>query len=140
MNRWQALDERLAQGEGELFYDLQILRLTPDGKTRFFVRAQWMLDNGIAFLMSAWIRPEDMHVESAGSHPSVVLRMRKFEDPLLPFSLKHLGMVLNVFDRDRDGWGEVLVGRRYYEGGAIELLEYAPSGPQKTRIRHSGGC
>jgi hypothetical protein len=53
---------------------------------------------------------------------------------------EHLGLVLNVFDRDYDGWGEVLFAQGGYEGARVSLLEYSPTGFQPTGIAYGYGC
>jgi len=137
---WQLRDERLAQGEGKLFYDLQAFRLTPDGQLRYYVRAQWTLDRETAFLMSAWARPDrDMLLEAVSTRPSRWLRMNEFQSERL--GLDDLGVVLNVFDYDGDGWGEVLIGQRLYDGFHINLLGYSEGqGFQRTGITYRYGC
>jgi hypothetical protein len=137
---WQQHDERLARGEGKLFYDLQALRLTPDGQPRYYVRAQWTLDRETAFLMSAWARPDrDMLLEGVNTRPSRWLRLNEFQSERL--GLDDLGVVLNVFDYDGDGWGEVLIGERLYDGFRIQLLEYSEGqGFRRTGIVYRYGC
>ena len=53
---------------------------------------------------------------------------------------EHLGLILNVFDRDHDGWGEVLLAQGGYESLRISLLKYSPSGLQPTEIEYAYGC
>jgi hypothetical protein len=55
-------------------------------------------------------------------------------------SREHLGLVLNVLDTDRDGWGEVLIAQGGSESMGIELLEYSASGFQPTGSSYSYGC
>jgi hypothetical protein len=137
---WQVRDERLERGEGKLSYDLQAFRLTPDGQPRYYVRAQWTLDRDIAFLMSAWARPDrDMLLEAVSTRPSRWQRMNEFQSERL--GLDDLGVILNVFDYDGDGWGEVLIGQRLYEGFHIHLLEYSEGqGFRRTGIVYRYGC
>ena len=49
-------------------------------------------------------------------------------------------MILNVFDADGDGWGEVLTGIKGYEGFGMTLVEYSETGFQETGMKFSGGC
>jgi hypothetical protein len=137
---WQDRDERLARSEGKLSYDLQALRLSPDEQPRYFVRAQWTLDKKTSFLMSVWLRPDrDMLVEAVNSRPSEWMRMNEFQSERL--GLEDLGIVLNVFDYDGDGWGEILIGQRRYEGFHMHLLEYSEGrGFQRTGIAYRYGC
>ena len=51
-----------------------------------------------------------------------------------------MGLILNVFDRNHDGWGEVLIVQAGYEGEWLSLLEYSESGFQPTGIGYSYGC
>ncbi len=135
IDRWQELDQRLKRGEGKLFYDLQVVRVTPNGEKRFYMRAQWTIDRKICFLMSLWVNPKTMQVEAIDSRPSKWLRLEGWK-----LSLDHLGMILNVVDHDGDGWGEILVAYQGYEGLSIELLEYSALGPEKTDVKHGYGC
>jgi len=136
---WRALDARLARAEGDLRFDSQMLRATPDGVARLYVRASWVLDNRIVFLMSAWIRRgARLNAEAVNSRPSTLLRMRIFQST--PFSREWLGLLLNVFDRDGDGWAEILITSWGYESAAFELFEYSESGPQPTGITYAHGC
>jgi hypothetical protein len=50
-----------------------------------------------------------------------------------------MGLILNVLDRDRNGWGEVLFTQEGYESRSISLLEYSPAGLQSTGISMGGG-
>ena len=119
---WEVRDERLARGEGKLFYDFRAVRVTPDQQDRYYVRARWVLDRETVFLMSAWIWPaRDMLVESVYTRPSEWMRMSEFQSERLGFA--DLGILLNVFDYDGDGWGEVLVAQRRIEGFHMHLLK-----------------
>ncbi len=137
---WLERDQRLAQGEGELSYDLQAVRLTLEGPPLYFVRAQWTLDDKTAFLMSAWVRPDrDMQLESVNTYPSEWLRMNEFQSEKL--GLDDLGAILNVFDYDGDGWGEILINQRRYEGYQMILLEYSEGrGFRRTGVGFRYGC
>jgi hypothetical protein len=139
-NPWPERDERLARGEGTLSYDLQALRLSPNGQRLYYVRAQWILDGETAFLMSAWIRPgSDMVLETVNSRPSLWLRRNEFQSEKL--GLDDLGILLNVFDYDDDGWGEILIGQRAREGYRMHLLEYSEDqGFRRTGITYRYGC
>jgi hypothetical protein len=140
MNSWQERDERLARGEGKLLYDLRALRLTPDGELRYYVRARWTLDGETAFLMSAWVRPDhNMFVESVYRRPSEWMRMNEFQSERL--GLNDLGFILNVFDYDGDGWGEILIAQRRPDGFDMHLLEYSERrGLVRTGIGYRYGC
>jgi hypothetical protein len=65
--------------------------------------------------------------------------MNEFQSERL--GLDDLGVVLNVFDYDGDGWGEVLIGQRLYDGFDINLLGYSEGqGFQRTGITYRYGC
>ena len=64
--------------------------------------------------------------------------MREFQYSNLGSPL--LGLVLNLFDYDGDGNGEVMFFRKGYEGARMRLLEYTESGLQPTDISYSYGC
>jgi hypothetical protein len=53
---------------------------------------------------------------------------------------KQLGLVLNVFDRNQDGWGEVLMEQSGYESTNLTVLDYSSDGFQPAGIELSGGC
>jgi hypothetical protein len=53
---------------------------------------------------------------------------------------EQLGLVLNVFDRNRDGWGEVLMEQSGYESTSLTVLDYSSGGFQPAGIELSGGC
>jgi hypothetical protein len=52
----------------------------------------------------------------------------------------HLGLVLNVIDRDQDGRGEILFLQAGYEGFSILVREYAAGGFEPARLTYGGGC
>ena len=136
---WKTYDERLARGEGKLSYDVQALRLTPDGQPRLYVRAQWTWGSKVVFLTTLWIRPDQqMQIEAVSSKEAELLRMSEFQHMML--GLKNLGMILNVFDWDGNGWGEILMTQEGYESFGIGLLEYSERGPQATGIAYGYGC
>ena len=55
-------------------------------------------------------------------------------------SNEQLGLVLNVLDRDHDGWGEVLFAQGGYESLSVEELRLSPAGFQATGMTYSYGC
>jgi hypothetical protein len=135
---WRAIDERLAKGEGTLSYDIQALRVTPDGNSRWFVRARWTLDKRVVFLMSAWIRPDkDMLLVSVDSQGGL-LRTAEFQRSSL--GADYQGLILNVFDYDGDGWGEILMEQSGYESASLTLYKYTDSGLVPVGIELSWGC
>jgi hypothetical protein len=136
---WRAIDERLAKGEGTLSYDIQALRVTPDGNARWFVRARWTLDKKDAFSVSAWIRPDkNMFLVSIDAGAAGMLRTAEFQGETL--GAEHQGLILNVFDYDGDGWGEVLMERSGYESSRLALYKYTDSGLVPVGIELMWGC
>ena len=70
--------------------------------------------------------------------PASWLRMFEFQGRVTP---DHLGLVLNVIDRDGDGWGEILFLQAGYEGFSISLLEVSLRlRRQRPGVAYSGGC
>jgi len=133
IKRMQGILERHAPGEGNLMWDQQVLRLTPEGEKRVYVRSQLTLEEREVFFMSCWFNPENLQAERVKFRTSI-------SEGGWTFSLETLGMILNVFDRDGDGWGEVLIGTHGYESFRIRLIEYSESGFEDTGIEFSGGC
>lgn len=134
----QTVEAAMRRGEGRLRYDVQSYRLAPDGVPLHFVRAQWFVGAQQGFAASAWLRggPPGTVVE-ANVQPAAWLRMFEFQGAVSP---EHLGLVLGVFDVDRDGWGEVLVARGGYESMGLSLLEYSPTGFVPTGVEYGYGC
>jgi hypothetical protein len=52
----------------------------------------------------------------------------------------HLGLVLNVIDRDQDGWGEILSLQAGYEAFSLSVREYGVGGFEPTAVTYGGGC
>jgi hypothetical protein len=132
------LDAGLEAGKARLEYDVQAFDLERNGPPRYFVRAEWAVNGRPAFGAALWIK--------GGDAPSIVdqdlstarwLRMFEFQGKLSP---ELYGLVLNVFDRDGDGWGEVLMARGGYESNRLELIALTPSGFTTTGISYAYGC
>ena len=136
---WKQLDGKLAHGQGKLEYDVQAFQLSPDGVPRLFVRARWAIDQKAAFLMSLWLRDDStLTVEKVDASKAGAMRMGEYIGATL--ELRDLGTILNVFDRHRDGYGELLIYNPGYEGFDIHLFRYTSAGPVPTDISHGGGC
>jgi hypothetical protein len=140
LNPWPARDRLLAQGAGKLSYDIQALRLIPNGQLLYYVRAHWTVEQETVFLMSVWMRADwSLVPDSVNIQPSLWLRMNEFQSEKL--GLEDLGILLNVFDYDQDGWGEILVARRGRQGYQMRLLEYSErQGFRRTGIAYRYGC
>jgi hypothetical protein len=102
------------------------------------VRARWTLDKRVVFLMSAWIRPDkDMLLVSVDSQGGL-LRTAEFQRSSL--GADYQGLILNVFDYDGDGWGEILMEQSGYESASLTLYKYTDSGLVPVGIELSWGC
>lgn len=135
---WTAIDTALAEGRGRLRYDVQAFALSPDGAPLRFVRARWFVGGRQAFAASLWLR---------GDGPFEIIRTSARQASWLRSSLfrngvadEHLGLVLNVTDRDGDGWGEVLFAESGYEAVAITVLKYSPAGFTPIGTPYAFGC
>jgi hypothetical protein len=134
----QAVDEAMQRGRGRLTYDIQSFRLAPDGVLLHFVRAEWTVRQRQGFAASLWLRGEHpVEVIDTSLQPASWLRMFEFQGRV---AREHLGLVLNVFDLNHDGRGEVLIARGGYESMSLSLLEYSPTGFQPTGIAYDYGC
>lgn len=134
----QAIDEAMQSGRGELTYDIQSFRLAPDGVLLHFVRAEWTVHRRQGFAASLWLRGEQpLEVIQTNLRAASWLRMFEFQGRV---AREHLGLILNIFDRNHDGWGEVLLAQGGYESMGISALEYSPTGFQPTGIKYAYGC
>ncbi|HUQ85942.1 MAG TPA: hypothetical protein VM096_00195 [Vicinamibacterales bacterium] len=128
----------LAAGRARLTYDVQGFRLDPRQTAAYFVRAEWKIDGRPGFGAVLWIQDNDgLKIYSADPQPAVWLGMREFRGQL---RREHYGMVLNVIDRDNDGWREILFLREGYEGFSIEMIEFGATGWEPAGASYSGGC
>ena len=128
----------MERGAGRLHYNVQAFQLAPDQVPVFFVRAEWLVGRRQGFAASLWLRAgQPIEVLETNVRPAAWLRMSLFQGGVGP---SHLGLILNVLDRDGDGWGEVLFASEGYEGRSISLLEYSPAGLQRAAIELIGGC
>ena len=139
LRTWRSYDERLARGDARLSYDRKKLRISPDGVPRLYVRAKWTLDENTVFLLSAWFRSGDeLTVEAADVGASHALRTPEFQH--FDLDLDWVGDILNIFDWDNNGWGELLIDRHGYESYGFELFEYSGDGPSGPQVSYSYGC
>ena len=128
--------DALERGEGQLRYEVQAFRLAPHRVPVLFVRAEWIVGWRQGFAGSLWLRGGNTLEVLETNAAWGVSRPMSFQDNVHPFEM---GLVLNVLDRDGDGWGEVLLSMDGYESRTISLLEYSPAGFQRA-ISLSGGC
>ena len=133
------IEEAMQRGEGELRYHVQAFQLAPDGVPILFVRAEWLVGKRQGFVASLWLRAgKPMEVLEIDTDRAKWLHGRLSDGREVHPS--HLGLILNVFDRDGDGWGEVLSSWEGYESRTISLREYSPAGFQPATADMSGGC
>ena len=136
--RQQTIEESMRRGEGQLTYDIQSFRLAPDGVPVHFVRAEWRVRGRQGFAASVWLRGGlPLEVLETNARPASWLRMFEFQGSV---AREHLGLVLNVVDRNGDGWGEVLMAQGGYESMSLSLVEYSASGFHPTGIEYAYGC
>lgn len=132
------IEDALRTGRGRLRYDVQSFRLAPDALPVHFVRAEWLVGQRQGFAATFWLRGvAPLSVLDADTQPSVWLRMPEFDGAV---SREQLGLVLNVVDRNRDGWGEVLFAKGGYEALHLSLRVFTPGGFQSSGIGYSAGC
>ena len=132
------LDSALEAGKARLEYDVQAFDLERNGPPRYFVRAEWAVDGRAAFGAALWIKGGDtLSIVDQDLRTSRWLRMFEFQGKMWP---ELYGLVLNVFDRDGDGWGEVLMARGGYESHQLELIALTPDGFTSTGISYAYGC
>jgi len=139
--RWKALDERFDRGEGQLRFDYQTFRLTPDGDPRLFVRAWWRIDRNQVYAVVAWIRvSRTLTIDYTDASASRWMRFGEFRSQRLDNS--NLGLVLSVFDLDGDGQAEILMSVTGYESRNLDLFVY-PRSPESSPVKittYSDGC
>ena len=132
------LDRALEAGKAQLEYDVQALDLERNGPPRYFVRAEWAVGGRAAFGAALWVKGGDtLSIVDQDLSTARWLRMFEFQGKVSP---ELYGLVLNVFDRDGDGWSEVLMARGGYESTKLELIALTPGGFISTGISYSYGC
>jgi hypothetical protein len=132
------IEDAMERGLYRLQYNVQAFQLAPDRVPVFFVRAEWLVGKRQGFAASLWLRAgAPVDVLDTNVRPAAWMRSSLFSRGVMP---THMGMILNVLDRDGDGWGEVLFSSEGYEARSISLLEYSPEGFHPAAINLSGGC
>lgn len=129
------VETAMERHEGKREYDVQAFRLGPNN-TVYFVRAGWLVKGRQGFAASLWLRTEPRVIETNVT-PASWLRTFEFQGRT---TRENLGLVLNVFDRDRDGWAEILFLEAGYESFEISLRRYSATGFVPTGVAYSGGC
>jgi hypothetical protein len=139
--RWaterRAADEHLARGNVQLSYDVQAFRLGPGTGITYFVRAQWLAGGTPAFAAALWLRGDPLEIIEADTSAASWLRMFEFQGRV---DAIQLGQVLNVIDRNGDGWAEVIMARGGYESLAIAVQAYSSGGFVPEDISFASGC
>jgi hypothetical protein len=131
------VETALENNEGRRQYDVQAFQLGP-GEPVYFVRAEWTVQGRQGFAASLWLRTEPrVDIIETNLRPASWLRTFEFQGQV---TRDHLGLVLNVLDRDRDGWGEILFLQSGYEAFGISLREFSPTGFISTGLTYGGGC
>src|SRR5262249_275110 len=103
-----------------------------------FVRAEWVIGQRQGFAASLWLRGEQpVAVIETNVRPAAWLRMFEFQGVV---AREHLGLVLNGFDRNHNGWGHGLLAQGGYESMTLSVLEYSATGFHPTGIEYGGGC
>jgi hypothetical protein len=133
---WRHESHRPARGR--LTYDLQAFVLDPSGVPMYFVRAEWRVDGKIGFGASLWLRGRQaFEIVAQDLRPARWVRMFEFGGQL---GRPRYGQVLNVLDRDGDGWGEIVFSIEGYEGMGVELRELTPAGWSEPIASYGFGC
>jgi len=132
------LQAALAAGRARLRYDVQAFQLERGGPPRYFVRAEWRVGSTPAFGAAVWITGgATLALGDVDLAPARWLTMFEFQGAV---AREHYGLVLNVFDRDGDGWSEILFARGGYEAMHLQVLELTPTGFVPAGIGYSFGC
>jgi hypothetical protein len=139
--RWaierRAAEEQLANGRGRLSYDLQAFRLGPGTDVTYFVRAQWLTSGKQAFAAALWLRGDPLEIIEVDTRAAAWLRMFEFQGRV---DTVQFGQVLNVIDRNGDGWAEIVMARGGYESLAIVVDAYSNDGFVPENISFASGC
>lgn len=131
------IDAAMTRSEATREYDVQAFQLGP-GAPVYFVRAQWLVDGRPGFAASLWLRTEPrVEIIETNLRPASWLGMFEFQGRI---TRDHMGLVLGVIDRDRDGWGEILFLESGYEAFSLAVRSYSPTGFVRAGPVYGGGC
>lgn len=133
----RAAEDELMRGSARLVYDVQGYRLDPRGGTMYFVRAQWHAGGRQAFAAAVWLRGDPLELVEADTSAASWLRMFEFQGRVYTVNL---GQVLNVIDRQGDGWGEIIFARGGYESLSLSVRRYSADGFRPEPITFTSGC
>ena len=127
----------MTRDEAKREYDVQAFQLGP-GAPVYFIRAQWLVQGRPGFAASLWLRTEPrVEIIETNLRPASWLRMFEFQGRI---TRDHLGLVLGVLDRNRDGWGEILFLVSGYEAFSLAVRSYAPTGFVTAGPVYASGC
>lgn len=134
--RWQSRDRKLQDGDTTLLFDAQQVWLK-QAEPIYFVRARWVIKGAMVFGISSWI-DEQMQIKQVDTTVAKRLRFRTYAG--IDIQNTDYGLILNLFDQDRDGNGEVLFYHGGYEGASFTLLEYNADKFIPTGVAMNIGC
>ena len=131
------IEAAMTRSEATREYDVQAFQLGP-GAPVYFIRAQWLVQGRPGFAASLWLRTEPrVEVIETNLRPASWLRMFEFQGRI---TRDHMGLVLGVIDRNRDGWGEILFLESGYEGFSLSVRSYSPTGFVPAGPVYASGC
>lgn len=133
-------DDAILRGEGEIRFDHQAVRVGPGPDPWLWIRAKWLVNGKSGSFVSLWLPPGEkstpVGVETGQVELMHDLDMFNWQG----FTIDSLGKMLNVFDVDRDGWGEWIIHRQGYEAYGYNLYQMTPTGPVETPLSFWVGC
>jgi hypothetical protein len=134
-------NRQVRAGKGRLTYHVEAFKVAPDGATRLFVRAHWIVGRRSQTGIRLWIRSEKGRfvVESSDASVSEASLYGDSELGLDVAARPASGSLLNVI-RARNGWSYVIMGFQGYEGFGVALSKYTPDGPQDVGVGYSCGA
>jgi len=136
-------DRRVREGQGRLTYHVEAFRVAPDGATRLFVRAYWVIGPRAQTGLTLWIRFDgtSFSVERSDAGVSRFAQYAEAKEMGLDFAAQpeYAGALLNVIPA-ADGWAYLIMGVRGYESAGVSVWKYSPFGPQDTGVRYGYGC
>jgi hypothetical protein len=131
------IDAAMLRNESKREYDVQAFQLGP-GAPVYFIRAQWLVAGRPGFAASLWLRTEPrIEIIETDLRPASWLRMFEFQGHIVR---DHMGLILGVIDRNRDGLGEILFLQSGYEGFSLSVRSYSPAGFVTAGPVYASGC
>ena len=131
------IDAAMLRNEWKREYDVQAFQLGP-GAPVYFIRAQWFVAGRPGFAASLWLRTEPrVEIIETNLRPASWLRIFEFQGHIVR---DHMGLILGVIDRNRDGLGEILFLQSGYEGFSLSVRSYSPTGFVTAGPVYASGC